>query len=75
MSAVAFTREDVAAERQRRREGESVAEQAEKLSLDMRLFCRHAWPHVVPQTLVPSWHIDAIDPGCRRCTTARSAGS
>lgn len=55
-----LTVEEIDAELERRRLGQSLAEEADLLSRDYRAFMRAAWHVVVPRLLVWSWHFDAI---------------
>lgn len=48
------------AERERRRNGEQLAEEADRLAGNLRDFTKACWHLVVPQPMVATWHIDAI---------------
>ena len=48
------------AEARREREGITLEEEALRLRGDLASFVSQAWPHVVPNPLIPGWHIDAI---------------
>lgn len=48
------------AEIRREREGITLEQEADELRADLSKFIRAAWPHVVPNPLVPTWHVDAI---------------
>lgn len=45
---------------ERRHRGITLAQEAAELAGDLSAFVKHAWPYVVPNPLVPGWHIDAI---------------
>jgi predicted phage terminase large subunit-like protein len=51
---------EIRGELERERLGITLAEDAARLSGDLSAFVRQAWPWVVPNPLVPGWHIDAI---------------
>jgi predicted phage terminase large subunit-like protein len=60
MPLVDLTLEEVDAAIERRRNGEQLAEEAARLAGDLRAFIRAAWHVVVPNTFVPTWHVDAL---------------
>ena len=60
MTAVALSIAELDAELERKRQGKTLAEEAAELAGSLRLFIRAAWPHVVPQPLIETPHIDAV---------------
>lgn len=61
MPVVELNRIEIAAERERRRAGATLAEEAALLAGSLRAFIRAAWPLIEPATRYRSnWHIDAI---------------
>lgn len=67
---VEATRENIAAELERRRRGEDIAAEAARLAGDFRAFIRAAWHVLEPANpYVPNWHIDAM---CDHLAAARS---
>ena len=61
MPVVPVTVEEIRAERERRFRGEELAEEAARLSGDLRAFIRAAWTILEPATPYQhNWHIDAI---------------
>lgn len=61
MSLIQLTPEEIRAAIERDERGEQLAEEAERLSGDLRGFVREGWHVVEPRTrYVPNWHIDAI---------------
>ena len=69
-SLVDLTAEEIAAERERRRRGEDLADEARRLAGDFRDFIRSAWHVLEPSNpYVPNWHIDAM---CDHLAAARA---
>ncbi len=61
MPQVALSRSEIEAERERRKAGRTLSEEAAGLSGDLRSFIRAAWHVAEPATTFHSgWHIDAI---------------
>lgn len=68
MPAVGVSLAEVEAEQERRRNGERLRDEAERLKLSLRAYVRAAWPAVEPATpLVSNWHIDAICDALEAC--------
>ena len=58
---VELSLEEILAERDRRRRGEQLAEEAARLSSSLRSFLEAGWHVVEPKTMyVHSWHIDSV---------------
>lgn len=70
MPIVELSLEEIVAEQERRRRGEELREEADRLAGSLREFTRAAWPLLEPATpFKPNWHIDAISEhleGCRK---------
>jgi hypothetical protein len=60
VTSLAEARAEVRAARERKREGRTLAEEAEALSKDFRAFVVAAWDLVIPMPFVPGWHFDAM---------------
>lgn len=60
MTLLELSLEEIDAERQRRADGISLEEEAEKLSGSLREFLRASWPWIVPTERIDAWHLDAI---------------
>lgn len=61
MSVIELSLEEIQAEIARRREGKSLADEADHLAGDLAAFVRTAWHVVWPNEIyVHGWHIDAI---------------
>lgn len=60
MTAVALSIAELEAEQERRRQGKTLAQEADGYAGSLRQFVRAAWHTVVPVPLIDTWHIDAL---------------
>lgn len=60
MTLLELTDEELRAERRRREDGITLAEEAERLSGSLREFLRASWPWIVPTERIDAWHLDVI---------------
>jgi predicted phage terminase large subunit-like protein len=60
MATVELSVEEIDAAIERRKNGERLAEEADRLAHDLRAFIRAAWHVVVPNTFVSTWHVDSL---------------
>lgn len=60
MTSLAESISELRASIARTEHGETLADEAERLSADFRAFVYAAWPVLGLRPLVPSWHIDAL---------------
>jgi predicted phage terminase large subunit-like protein len=57
------------AEIERNKQGITLEQEASALSGSLRDFTAAAWPWIVPNRLVPTWHVDAICDHLQACLT------
>jgi predicted phage terminase large subunit-like protein len=69
MPVVELSLPEIQAEQERRRRGEQLREEAQRLSGSLAEFTAAAWPILEPATVFkPNWHIDVIAEHLEACT-------